>query len=131
MARQRNGAIAWMAQNPVAANLLMFGLIGLGLASSCNTKQEVFPTYTPSQVVITYAYPGASPEEVEQGILLAVEEATRGLDGVKRVESSAAKAAVRSTLCSWKTPTSIELSATSKSPSIDYAVYRKMLSGRS
>ncbi|MEE2757928.1 MAG: efflux RND transporter permease subunit [Myxococcota bacterium] len=91
MARKRNGAIAWMAHNPVAANLLMFALLGIGLISSLNTKQEVFPTYTPAQVRVTFAYPGASPEEVEQGILLAVEEATRGLDGVKRVESTASE----------------------------------------
>jgi multidrug efflux pump subunit AcrB len=39
--------------------------------------------------VISVAYPGASPEEVEQGIVLAVEESVRGIDGVKRVKSSA------------------------------------------
>ena len=95
MARQRNGAIAWMAGNPVAANLLMIALIGIGFYASTRTKQEVFPTFTPAQVSVTFAYPGASPEEVEQGIILAVEEATRGLDDVKRVESSAQKAVHR------------------------------------
>jgi len=85
---QRTGAIAWMARNPVAANLLMIFLIAGGLVLGSRVKQEVFPEFTIDMVVVTVPYPGASPEEVEQGIVLAVEDAVSGLDGVKRVTSS-------------------------------------------
>ena len=86
--RQR-GPIAWMANNSVAANLLMFVLVVAGIVGALSTKQEVFPEFSKDTVSVTVAYPGASPKEVEQGIVLAVEERVRGIDGVKRVNSTA------------------------------------------
>jgi multidrug efflux pump subunit AcrB len=84
----RKGALAWMAGNSVAANLLMFMLLLGGVLGLIFTKQEVFPEFSLDTVTVTVAYPGASPSEVEQGIALAVEERVRGLDGVKHVRSS-------------------------------------------
>ncbi|MCH2140322.1 MAG: efflux RND transporter permease subunit [Phycisphaerales bacterium] len=85
---ERTGAIAWMARNPVAANLLMIFFVAGGIVLGSHVKQEVFPEFTIDMVNVSVAYPGASPEEVEQGIVLAVEDAVSGLDGVKRVTSS-------------------------------------------
>jgi multidrug efflux pump subunit AcrB len=85
------GAIAWMAENSVASNLLMIVLLLGGLMTVLRIKQEVFPDFDMDMVTVTVAYPGASPEEVEQGIILAVEEAVRGLDGVKEVSSVASE----------------------------------------
>jgi len=80
-----------MAKNPVAANLLMVMLIVIGLMVSFNLRKEVFPQISLDQVSVSVAYPGASPAEVEQGILLVVEEAVRSLDGVKEVHSTASE----------------------------------------
>jgi multidrug efflux pump subunit AcrB len=85
---QRTGAIAWMARNPVAANLLMILFVVGGIVIGGRVKQEVFPEFTIDMVSVSVAYPGASPEEVEQGIVLAIEDAVSGLDGVKRVTST-------------------------------------------
>ncbi len=85
------GPIAWMARNSVAANLLMVVILMLGLLGISRIKQEVFPDFALDMVTVQVPYPGASPEEVEQGIILAVEEEVRGLDGVKRVNSTAAE----------------------------------------
>ena len=85
---ERGGAIAWMARNPVAANLLMIFFVVGGIVLGGRVKQEVFPEFTIDMVAIGVAYPGASPEEVEQGIVLAIEDAVSGLDGVKRVTST-------------------------------------------
>ena len=52
-------------------------------------QQEFLPNAELDEVYVTVAYPGASPDEVEQGILLAIEESVRGLNGVKRVISYA------------------------------------------
>ena len=82
------GAIAWMARNPVAANLLMVMIMAGGVVGLTQVKQEVFPEFELDVVQISVPYPGASPAEVEQGIVLAVEEAVRGLEGVKRVTST-------------------------------------------
>ncbi|HCH62949.1 MAG: hypothetical protein CL927_17440 [Deltaproteobacteria bacterium] len=85
------GPISWMARNTVAANLLMVVVLMLGLAGVLSIKQEVFPDFELDLVTVAVPYPGASPNEVEQGIILAIEEEVRGLNGVKRVSSSAAE----------------------------------------
>ena len=83
------GPLAWMASNSVAANLLMIFLIVGGLTFVQNVKQEVFPEVSMDRITISVPYPGASPAEVEKAVVLAVEEAVRGIDGVKKVESTA------------------------------------------
>ncbi len=87
------GPLAWMAKNSVAANLLMFVIIAAGLVGLLRTKQEVFPAFTLDIITVAVPYPGASPSEVEQGIVLAVEEEIRSVDGVKRVTSVASEGA--------------------------------------
>jgi len=89
MSKDATGPIAWMARNSVAANLLMLALMIGGVFFIGKTKQEVFPQFELDLVLISVAYPGASPEEVEQGVVLAVEEAVRGVDGVKEIRSTA------------------------------------------
>ena len=83
------GPIGWMAGNSVASNLVMFLLLVGGVLFVLNIKQEIFPPHDLDRVNISVPYPGASPEEVEQGIVLSIEEAVQGLDGVKEVSSSA------------------------------------------
>ncbi|NCG19915.1 MAG: AcrB/AcrD/AcrF family protein [Rhodobacterales bacterium] len=84
---QYSGPIAWMTKNSVAANLLMALLFVSGLVGLFTVKQVVFPEISMDTVLVAVPYPGASPSEVEQGIVLAVEEAVRGVDGVKRITS--------------------------------------------
>ncbi len=85
------GPIAWMARNSVAANLLMVILIAGGIFIGLQIKQEVFPEVELDTILISVPYPGASPAEVEQGIVLSLEEAVRSLDGIKRVTASASE----------------------------------------
>jgi len=80
-----------MARNSVAANLLMAVIILGGALGVTQIKQEIFPEFILDIVTVGVPYPGAAPEEVEQGISLAVEEALRGLDGVKRVTSTSSE----------------------------------------
>ncbi len=87
---KEHGPLAWMAKNPVASNVLMLILIVGGLVTlASGIKQEVFPEVELDIVAVNVTYPGASPAEVEQAVVLAVEEAVRGIDGVKKVTSSA------------------------------------------
>ncbi len=85
----KRGPIAWMARNSVAANILMAVLIFGGLFAAFKVKQEFLPEAQLDMVSVVVPYPGANPEEVEQGILLVVEEAVRGIDGVKEVTATA------------------------------------------
>lgn len=81
--------IAYMAKNPIAANLLMIILLGGGIWTMFNIQKEVFPEYELDIVEVSVAYPGSSPEEVEQGILRPVEEAIRGVQGIEEITSEA------------------------------------------
>ncbi len=92
---RRRGPLAWMAANPVAANLIMIFLIVAGLMSAFKIKQETFPEFTLPIVVVGVGYPGASPAEVEQAVVLAAEEAVRELDDVKDIRSIAGEGFAR------------------------------------
>ncbi len=83
------GPLAWFARNSVAANVLMIILVVGGIMNLRSIKQEVFPGFNLDFVMVQMLYPGAGPEEVETGAILVVEEAVRGLDGVKRISSTA------------------------------------------
>lgn len=86
---RKEGAIAYMAKNSIAANLLMIILIGGGIWTMFNIQKEVFPQFQLDFVNVNVTYPGAAPAEVEQGILLPVEEAIRGVQGIKEIVSTA------------------------------------------
>ncbi len=77
----------------VTPNLLMLVCLVGGFLMALRIKQEVFPEFDLDIVTITVPYPGASPEEVERGIVLVVEEAVRGIDGVKEVSAVAREGA--------------------------------------
>ena len=75
------GLVSWFASNHVAANLLMVVIIAAGLMSASSIKQEVFPEVEMDMITIQVAYPGAGPEEVEEGVVRKIEEAIDGLEG--------------------------------------------------
>jgi len=85
----QKGPIAYMTKNSIAANLIMLILLGGGIWSMINMQKEVYPQYQLDIVSVSVVYPGAAPAEVEQGILLPVEEAVRGVQGIKEISSTA------------------------------------------
>ena len=82
-------SIGWMAKNHVAANLLMMLFVVGGLILGLQIKQEVFPEVVLDQIQISVAYPGASPDEVEEGIILPIEDNISGVDGLKEMTATA------------------------------------------
>ena len=87
---QVHGLIGWFAKNHVAANLLMLAIIGLGVyALVGEIKKESFPEFIRNQIQVQVLFPGATPEEVEQGVILRVEEAVKSIEGVTEIRSSA------------------------------------------
>ena len=79
------GPIDWMVHNRVTPNLLMIFFLAGGLFMSTKIKQEVFPFFELDRVTIMVPYPGSSPTDVEQGIVLAIEDAIEGVDGIKEI----------------------------------------------
>ena len=86
-----NNPIGWVANNHIAANLLMIVMLVAGLYHFKNIRQEIQPNYTYSTVLVEMSYPGASPEEVEQNIVLAIEANLETIEGVNQVTSTAAE----------------------------------------
>ncbi len=84
-----NRVIEWFAKNSVAANLLMIMILAAGLLTAPRIKQEVFPEFALDIITVSVVYRGAAPEEVEEGVCVRVEEAIQGLEGIKRITSTA------------------------------------------
>ena len=83
--------IAWFARNPVAANLMMVFIIMSGAMATQAVREEVFPELELNRVRINVPYLGAAPEEVESGVILRIEEAIQGIDGIKEIQSTASE----------------------------------------
>ncbi len=83
-------AIYWFSRNHVAANLLMIAIMIMGLATWSKLKKEIFPETSIDAVTISIPYPNATPEEVERGVCVPVEEAIQDVDGIDRIKSTAA-----------------------------------------
>ncbi len=84
-----NTAIAWMARHGVAANLLMVFILAAGLLGLPNIIQEVFPEPDLDIIQVRVEYPGASPKEVEEGIVQRIEERIESVEGVRLITSRA------------------------------------------
>ena len=87
---ERGGPIAYMATNRVAANLCMFGILAAGVVSFGALERQAWPTVPFNTVEVSVAYPGATPEEVEESIVVKIEEQVEALRDVKAVKSVAA-----------------------------------------
>jgi len=72
--------------NSIFAMILLFGVIGY-----TNLKTTFFPDVPSKNIMITASYPGASPEEIEEGITLKIEDNLKGLTGVDRVTSTSSE----------------------------------------
>ena len=83
------GIIAWFANNAVAANLLMIFIILMGLASYFTIQRQMFPNIEINYITVSAQYPGASPQEIEESILIKVEEALKDVTEIKRTVARA------------------------------------------
>jgi len=81
--------IGWFAHNAVAANLLMLTLVVGGLYSAWTITKEVQPRIETNYVTVSVPYRGASPKDVEEGVLIKIEEAVQDLEGVREIISTA------------------------------------------
>ncbi|ASK88384.1 efflux RND transporter permease subunit [Sphingorhabdus sp. SMR4y] len=88
---EQSGIVAFMARNGVAANLLMIFLFVAGIASYRTIVQEVFAENSLDTIQVSVAYPGATPDEVEESIVQKIEEAVEAVENVKEIKSNAAE----------------------------------------
>jgi multidrug efflux pump subunit AcrB len=83
---------------PVAANVLILGIVVLGVAGIFNLRSSFFPLNESRIVSISVVYPGASPQEMEEGIVLKIEDNLRGLVGIDRFTSTSSENSAQITI---------------------------------
>jgi len=81
--------IKWAIDNTPAMNTLMAAILLVGAVSLFFLHREVFPEFELEIILVTVPYPGASPEEVEEGICQKLEEAVQTIDGIKNLHAVA------------------------------------------
>ncbi len=86
-------AIAWFAENHVAANLLMFTMVVGGIIALPAIQQKSFPDIELEIIQVGVTYLGAAPEEVEEGVCIRIEEELQGINGIEKLTSTATEGA--------------------------------------
>ena len=92
------GIIAWFANNHVAANLMMIIIIMAGLFSVATITKKAMPDIDLPIIQVRMAYPGATPADVEKGIVILIEEAVEDVDGINTIRSVAQEGNAQVTL---------------------------------
>jgi multidrug efflux pump subunit AcrB len=76
--------LAAFARNTVFANIVLVLIFLAGAMAALWTIRENFPEFSLDMITITVAYPGADPEELEEGVSRKIEEAIEGIEGIKQ-----------------------------------------------
>ncbi|AXT56797.1 efflux RND transporter permease subunit [Aquimarina sp. MMG015] len=80
--------ISYFIRYHVAVDVIVIAFIAFGIFGAISLKSSFFPLTDSKNINISVVYPGASPLEIEEGIILKVEDNLKGLEGVERVTST-------------------------------------------
>ena len=80
--------IAYFIKHSVAVNVIVLAFLIFGGVGAYKLNSSFFPLVDSKNISINVTYPGASPQEVEEGIILKIEDNLKGLNGVDRVTST-------------------------------------------
>ncbi|MCI5160199.1 MAG: efflux RND transporter permease subunit, partial [Candidatus Electrothrix sp. AUS1_2] len=83
--------LAAFANNTVFANIVLLMIMVGGAMALSSMRRENFPEFSVDKILIQVPYPGADPEEVEEGIVLKIEEALEGIEGIKQITTTSAE----------------------------------------
>ncbi|MEL7191368.1 MAG: efflux RND transporter permease subunit [Bacteroidota bacterium] len=79
--------VAYFIKYPITGNVLMVAILTLGMIGLFSLKSTFFPENDAKLITIAVVYPGASPEEVEEGVVNKIEDNINGITGIDRVSS--------------------------------------------
>ena len=83
--------IAYFIKYPIYANAIIIITAIVGFLSLTMMPHSFFPELPPNKVYVNVSYPGASPEEIEEGITTRIEESLNGIEGVEEVTSTSSE----------------------------------------
>ena len=79
--------IGYFIQYHVAVNVFVIAFFVFGYFGMTSLKSSFFPLVDSKIISISIVYPGASPQEIEEGVVLQIEDNLKGLKGIDRVTS--------------------------------------------
>ncbi|MDA3892241.1 MAG: efflux RND transporter permease subunit [Salinivirgaceae bacterium] len=79
--------ITYFIKYSVSVNVLILAFIVFGFVGGMNMKSSFFPLVESRMITIQLTYPGASPQEIEEGVVLKIENNLKGLVGIDRFTS--------------------------------------------
>lgn len=79
--------ITWFATNPVVANIMMFSILAAGIYTALTVRKEGFPAFAAETVTVTVPIRGGTPENVERGVAIQIEESLQSITGIDEVRS--------------------------------------------
>ncbi|MGZ0657031.1 efflux RND transporter permease subunit [Coraliomargarita sp. W4R53] len=85
---KKHPLIAWFCDNTVVANILMLIILGMGISTAFSVRKEAFPSFDAESVTISVPFRGGTPEDVERGVALRIEESLQGVQGIDHISST-------------------------------------------
>ncbi len=83
--------ITLFVKYPFYANIIIAAILIGGIMSLISMKKSFFPEMEARNIFVNLTYPGASPIEMEEGVTVRIEEALRGLAGIKEINSTSSE----------------------------------------
>ena len=83
--------IGYFIKNTIYANAIIIITAIAGILGLSMMPKSFFPEMSPNQIYVNVSYPGASPEEIEEGITTRIEESLNGIEGIKEITSASSE----------------------------------------
>lgn len=83
--------VEFFVKYPIWGQMSILIIFLVGLMSLLSMNVNFFPEIDPRIITVQVAYPGASPQEMEEGVVLKIENALRGVQGIEQVSSTSAE----------------------------------------
>ena len=83
--------VQFFIKKPIWANAIIVITVLFGVFSLMRMNRSFFPELDPKTIIVSVLYPGASPQEMEEGVTIKVEQALRGIEGVERITSTSSE----------------------------------------
>ena len=84
---EKHPFITWFASNPVVSNILMLTILGAGIFTAFTVRKEGFPAFASESVTVSVPIRGGTPENVERGVAIKIEEALQSVSGIDNIRS--------------------------------------------
>ena len=83
--------VEFFVRYPIWANAILVIIIIFGVLGYLSINKSFFPELPPNKIAVRVTYPGASPEEMEEGVTIKVEESLKGITGIEEVTSTSSE----------------------------------------